>query len=231
MKKIYLYDQIGGTGTQALDVIKEIAGEGDIDVHINSGGGSVSQGIAIYNSLKQHPGTVNVYIDGLAASIASIIALAGDTITMAEGSLLMVHLPWTQISGNATDLRKEAEVLDQHKETLIDIYANNSPLSRDEIEAMLSKETWLTAEEALELGLITAIAGELKQAASVNIDSFNNAPNELLAILDLNDYQEIKQENNPESSLDTVEPETNDNFARLEAAKQRLAIITKLASL
>lgn len=228
---IYIYDQIGGTGIQALDIVKEIAGEGDIDVHINSGGGSVSQGIAIYNSLKQHDGQVNVFVDGLAASIASVIALAGDTVTMAEGSLLMVHLPWTQIAGNAEDLRKEAEVLDQHKETLIDIYASNSQLGRDEIEAMLSKETWLTAEEAYELGLITTIAGELKQAASVNIDSFNNAPNSLLDILNLE----------PEAVDATISitadeafeeaMEDNDNFARLEAAHQRLAIITKLASL
>tara|TARA_R110000824_G_scaffold104256_2_gene247454 strand:+ start:3517 stop:4215 length:699 start_codon:yes stop_codon:yes gene_type:complete len=228
---IYIYDQIGGTGIQALDIVKEIAGEGDIDVHINSGGGSVSQGIAIYNSLKQHDGQVNVFVDGLAASIASVIALAGDTVTMAEGSLLMVHLPWTQIAGNAEDLRKEAEVLDQHKETLIDIYASNSQLGRDEIEAMLSEETWLTAEEAYELGLITTIAGELKQAASVNIDSFNNAPNSLLDILNLE----------PEAVDATISitadeafeeaMEDNDNFARLEAAHQRLAIITKLASL
>tara|TARA_R110000822_G_scaffold131300_2_gene268261 strand:- start:315 stop:767 length:453 start_codon:yes stop_codon:yes gene_type:complete len=150
---------------------------------------------------------------------------------MAEGSLLMVHLPWTQIAGNAEDLRKEAEVLDQHKETLIDIYASNSQLGRDEIEAMLSEETWLTAEEAYELGLITTIAGELKQAASVNIDSFNNAPNSLLDILNLE----------PEAVDATISitadeafeeaMEDNDNFARLEAAHQRLAIITKLASL
>ena len=143
----------------------------------------------------------------------------------------MVHLPWTQIAGNAEDLRKEAEVLDQHKETLIDIYASNSQLGRDEIEAMLSEETWLTAEEAYELGLITTIAGELKQAASVNIDSFNNAPNSLLDILNLE----------PEAVDATISitadeafeeaMEDNDNFARLEAAHQRLAIITKLASL
>jgi ATP-dependent Clp endopeptidase proteolytic subunit ClpP len=228
---IYIYDQIGGTGIQALDIIKEIAGEGDIDVHINSGGGSVSQGIAIYNSLKQHPGQVNVYVDGLAASIASVITLAGDTVTMAEGSLLMVHLPWTQIAGNAEDLRKEAEVLDQHKETLIDIYASNSSLARDEIEAMLSKETWLTAEEAFELGLITTIAGELKQAASVNIDSFNNAPNELLDILNLE--PEVVDATISITADEAFEEamEDNDNFARLEAAHQRLAIITKLASL
>jgi len=227
MSKIYIYDQIGGSGIQAIDIISELDGQEEVDVHINSGGGSVSQGIAIYNSLKQHPGTINVYIDGLAASIASVIALAGDTVTMAEGSLLMVHLPWTQIAGNAEDLRKEAEVLDQHKETLIDIYASNSPLGREEIEAMLSEETWLTAEEAHELGLITTIAGELKQAACVDIDSFNNAPNELLDILKLE--SDVVAEAETITIEDTTEQE--DNFARLEAAQQRLAIITKLASL
>ena len=227
MSKIYIYDQIGGSGIQAIDIISELDGQEEVDVHINSGGGSVSQGIAIYNTLKQHPGTINVYIDGLAASIASVIALAGDTVTMAEGSLLMVHLPWTQIAGNAEDLRKEAEVLDQHKETLIDIYASNSPLGREEIEAMLSEETWLTAEEAYELGLITTIAGELKQAACVDIDSFNNAPNELLDILNLE--SDVIAEAETITVEDTTEQE--DNFARLEAAQQRLAIITKLASL
>ena len=142
----------------------------------------------------------------------------------------MVHLPWTQIAGNAEDLRKEAEVLDQHKETLIDIYASNSPLGRDEIEAMLSEETWLTAEEAYELGLITTIAGELKQAASVNIDSFNNAPNELLDILNLEPEVDVTISITADEAFEEA-MEDNDNFARLEAAHQRLAIITKLASL
>jgi ATP-dependent Clp endopeptidase proteolytic subunit ClpP len=255
-KKIYVYDSIGGEGIMALDVIKELSdAEGDISVHINSGGGSVSQGIAIYNALKEYNGKVHVKVDGLAASIASVIAMAGDTVTMAEGSLLMVHMPWTMIAGNANDLRKEAEVLDQHMETLIDIYASNTPLSRKEIEGMLAEETWLTAAEAHELGMVTDIAGELKQAASVNIDIFNNAPNELLDILDLNtkslsadpeevdveeksdlEPQEKVQKNeedlqeNPEkdSFINNVEDQ---NFARLEAARQRLATIEKLAAL
>lgn len=194
-KKIYVYDSIGGEGIMALDIIKELAdAEGEINVHINSGGGSVSQGIAIYNALKEYNGKVHVKVDGLAASIASVIAMAGDTVTMAEGSLLMVHLPWTMIAGNANDLRKEAEVLDQHKETLIDIYESNSPLGRDEIEAMLAEETWLTAAEAYELGIVTDIAGELKQAASVDLDRFNNAPNELLEILDYGTEEEEEEE-------------------------------------
>jgi ATP-dependent Clp protease protease subunit len=251
-KKIYAYDSIGGEGIMALDIIKELAdAEGDVDFHINSGGGSVSQGIAIYNALKEYNGEVHVRIDGLAASIASVIAMAGDTVTMAEGSLMMVHLPWTMIAGNADDLRKEAEVLDQHMETLIDIYASNSPLGRDEIKSMLAEETWLTAEEAYELGMITDIAGELRQAASVDLDRFNNAPNELLEILDLNSKSfsapeepteepaeevEEKEETTEENGVEnTTEKEYSnieeDNFARLEAARQRLATLTKLAAL
>jgi len=103
-------------------------------------------------------------------------------------------MPWTMIAGNAEDLRKEAEVLDQHMETLIDIYASNSPLSREEIKGMLAEETWLTAEEAYELGMVTDIAGELKQAASVDLDRFNNAPNELLKILDYGTEEEEEEE-------------------------------------
>ena len=247
-KKIYVYDSIGGEGIMALDIIKELAdADGDVDVHINSGGGSVSQGIAIYNALKEHNGEVHVKVDGLAASIASVIAMAGDTVTMAEGSLLMVHLPWTMIAGNANDLRKEAEVLDQHMETLIDIYESNSPLSRQEIESMLAEETWLTAEEAYELGMITDIAGELKQAASVDIDRFNNAPNELLDILDLNTKSFSAPEEPEEEPVEEKDEEplhesdekdgllnsrdNSDNFARLEAARQRLATLEKLAAL
>lgn len=194
-KKIYIYDSIGGEGIVALDIVKELSdADGEISVHINSGGGSVSQGIAIYNALKEYDGDVHVRVDGLAASIASVIAMAGDTVTMAEGSLLMVHMPWTSIAGNASELRKEAEVLDQHMETLIDIYESNSPLSRSEIEAMLAEETWLTAEEAYELGMVTDIAGPLKQAASVNIDMFNNAPNYLLEILDYGEEEEEEEQ-------------------------------------
>ncbi len=238
-KKIYVYDSIGGEGIMALDIVKELSdADGDITVHINSGGGSVSQGIAIYNALKEHNGDIHVKVDGLAASIASVIAMAGDTITMAEGSLLMVHLPWTMIAGNANDLRKEAEVLDQHMETLIDIYASNTPLSREEIEGMLAEETWLTAEEAYELGMITDVDGELKQAACVDIDRFNNAPNELLDILDLNSKsfsepsEEVEEEcTDEECNCEDEEVQDSEDFARLEAARQRLATLSKLANL
>jgi ATP-dependent protease ClpP protease subunit len=259
-KSIYIYDEIGGNGINAMDIVRELDGvSGDVDVHINSGGGSVSQGVSIYNTIKGYSdGRVTVYVDGLAASIASIIALAGEKLIMAEGSLLMWHYAHTIMAGNANDLRHEADVLEQHNSTLIDIYASNTPLSREEIDAMMSAETWLTAAEALELGIATEIAGELKQAASVNIEIFNNAPNELLDILDLNSKSfqtpvepevadekiepesEDKVEENAEnlqekaekdSFINSIEDQEENNFARLEAAYQRLATIEKLAAL
>ena len=244
MSKIYIYDQIGGNGIVALDVIKQLSDlDGDIDVHINSGGGSVSQGIAIYNALKEYEGQVHVFVDGLAASISSIIAMAGDTLTMAEGSLMMVHEVWTEIAGNAGELRKEAEVLEKHTNTILDIYESNTPLSRAEIKKMLEAETWLTAEEAYELGIATDISGALKQAASVNINSFMNAPKELEAIIALNtksldpDPEPEPEKSNSDSEQPRGEEEEEKNFtdkefvARLESAKQRLATLTKLAKL
>lgn len=177
MTKLYIYDEIGGNGITALNVVDELSkAEGDLEVHINSGGGSVSQGIAIYNAIKQYDGEVVVYVDGLAASIASVIAMAGDKLIMAEGSLMMVHEVWTQLAGNASELRKEADVLDKHTDTILDIYEANTPLSRDEIKQMLAAETWLTAEEAFELGIADEIAGEAKLAASIDLSRFQNAP-------------------------------------------------------
>ena len=220
MTKIYIYDEIGGNGITALNVVDELSkAEGDLEVHINSGGGSVSQGIAIYNAIKQYDGQVVVYVDGLAASIASIIAIAGDKLIMAEGSLMMVHEVWTQLAGNASDLRKEAEVLDKHTNTILDIYEANTPLSRDEIKQMLAAETWLTAEEALELGIADEIAGEAKLAASIDLSRFQNAP---AAIENLIKPEEDEEEMN---SVD------KDFVARLDAAKARLATLTKLAQL
>lgn len=267
-KRIYIYDQIGGEGINAMDIVKELDGvEGNVDIHINSGGGSVSQGVSIYNTIKQYDkGAVTVYVDGLAASIASIIALAGEKLVMAEGSLLMWHYAHTVMAGNAADFRKEAEVLEQHNNTLIDIYASNTPLSREEIDAMMAAETWLTAAEAYELGISTDISGELKQAASVNIDVFNNAPNELLEILDFSateepdeqveeeveekveekeettedngventiekEYSNIEDNEDSKEANDLEASEEAENFARLEAARQRLATLTKLAAL
>jgi ATP-dependent Clp protease, protease subunit len=142
-----------------------------IDVRINSPGGDVFDGIAIYNRLKQHPAKVTVYIDGLAASIASIIALAGDEIHIGEGALYMVHLPWTFAMGNRMDLDNTVNRLMDVEEQMVSIYSKKTGLDRSEVKAMLEAETWLGAEEAIEKGFVDfKVSGTVPIAASA-IDS------------------------------------------------------------
>lgn len=125
-----------------------------INVRINSPGGDVFDGIAIYNRLKQHKAKKAVYIDGLAASIASIIALAGDEIKIGDGALFMVHLPWTISMGNRIDLDNTVNRLLDVEEQMLGIYAKKSGLGRSEIRALLEKETWMGADEAIDYGFV-----------------------------------------------------------------------------
>ena len=126
----------------------------EITVRINSPGGDVFDGIAIYNRLKQHKAKIIVHVDGLAASIASIIALAGDEVIMGEGALFMVHLPWTVAMGNRTDLDNVVNRLIDVEEQLISIYSKKTKIDRVEIKRMLEEETWLDADQAIEKGFV-----------------------------------------------------------------------------
>lgn len=135
-----------------------------INLHINSGGGSVFAGIAIYNMLKHHDGEVITYVDGIAASIASVIAFAGSKIVMGTGSMMMVHKPLVNyVSGNANDLRKIADELDQIQNAIMEIYNERSTGSVD-ISTLVNNETYLTASEVKEyftnvdLGDLEAVA-------------------------------------------------------------------------
>jgi len=148
----------------------DLAALGDIDtltVYINSGGGDVFAGQAIYSILKRHKAKVITYVDGLAASIASLVAMAGDTVIMPKNSMLMVHNPWTFALGNSNELRKMADDLDQIRESMIVVYVDKTGLTRDEVIALLDMEKWMTAEEAIDEGFADEIAAEKKIAASL----------------------------------------------------------------
>lgn len=125
---------------------------GDVTVRINSNGGDVSAGVAIYNYLAEHEGTVTIKVDGMAASIASLIAMAGDKIIMLPGSMMMVHLPWTYAAGNADDLAQVIESLQKFGESIVPIYVARTGLSEERINELLKAETWMTAQDAVELG-------------------------------------------------------------------------------
>lgn len=121
-----------------------------LNIRLNSPGGDVFEGVAIYNRLKQHKAKKVIHIDGLAASIASIIAMSGDEIIMGEGALMMIHLPWTWAMGDRTELDNTINRLMDIEEQMLGIYAKRTKMDRGEIRSMLEKETWFNAEEAIE---------------------------------------------------------------------------------
>lgn len=137
-----------------------------IEVYINSYGGEVAEGLAIYNALKRHKAKVKTYVDGFACSIASVIAMAGDERYMYPTSLLMIHNAWTYASGNSADLRKVADDLDIMTSSSIKAYKEHVNISEKEIKELLDNETLLTADEALEKGFITKIAADTKNNKS-----------------------------------------------------------------
>ena len=156
MAEVFVYGDIGswGDGIGADEFARELKSlkVTDITACINSGGGSVFEGQAIYNSLVNHPARVNVVIDGIAASIASVIAMAGDNISITEGSHIMVHKPWSMAMGDANSMRKEAEVLDSLESGIIDIYAARTGKSREKLEKWVSEETWFKGAAAVDAG-------------------------------------------------------------------------------
>lgn len=140
-----------------------------INVHINSYGGEVAEGLAIYNSLRQHGAKIRTYCDGFACSIASVIFMSGTERIMSNASLLMIHNPWTYTSGNAQKLRKTAENLDKMAQASVNAYMEHVSLSEEEIKQLLDNETWLSAQEGLEYGFATTISGTQQAKYSQSI--------------------------------------------------------------
>jgi ATP-dependent protease ClpP protease subunit len=161
--ELFLDGVIGGdwgdddpiTATALLKKIEPLAGS-KLTVRINSVGGSADEGVAIYNLLRRHEGGVDTVNEALAASAASIIFLAGDNRLMTSGSKVMIHRAMTIEIGNAEAMRKKADVLQMYDESMADIYAEHMGIDRDTILDMMSKETWFSADEAVESGLATA---------------------------------------------------------------------------
>lgn len=129
---------------------------GDIVINLNSPGGDAFDGIAIYNRLKKHDGKVTINVDGWACSAASVIAMAADNLVMGLGSMIMIHEASTVVWGTKRDMRKEADVLDNLEDGIIDIYMTKANVERDEVRNMVDAETWLSAHKAVEIGFATS---------------------------------------------------------------------------
>jgi len=184
--EILIYEEIGAgwlggiSAKQFADDVKTLKKVSNINVRINSEGGSVFDGHAIYNTLRNHPAHITVDIDGLAASIASIIAMAGDEIRMAENGFMMIHDPWMVAAGTADELRGQADVMDKVQEKLVNTYVNRTGGNPEDIAAWMADETWMNAEEALERGFIDSINEETRMAAVVHKDRYKHTPENLI---------------------------------------------------
>ena len=142
------------------------AGEGDVTVWINSPGGNVFAAAEIYTMLKDYKGSITVKIDAIAASAASVVAMAGDVVQMSPVAMLMIHDPSTIAMGNTKDMEKAIEVLNEVKESIINAYASKSGLSHARIANLMSNETWMNAKKAVELGFADEVLFEAKQKAA-----------------------------------------------------------------
>jgi len=216
--EILIYEQIGkdwwdGSGVGAKDFITDLHAldVDDIDLRINSLGGSVFEGNAIYNSLKAHKAKVHVKIDGIAASIASVIAMAGDDIEIPENGLIMIHDPSTYAGGTADNMRAAADMLDKIKIGIIAAYKGKTGNDEKEIADMMSAETWLTAQEAIDFGFADKMTGAI--AAQANYDKdvmsrFRNIPQALMQAGAISaPHNQQPQEEKPMAEKTVVTPE------------------------
>ena len=164
------------------DVVEALDSIGDVDtlnIYINSGGGSVFAGNAIFNRLKAHSAHKVVHIDGVAASIASVIALAGDEIIMPVNSYLMIHKAWTLAMGNSDELRAEADRLEQIEESIVATYVacSTDDVTEEKIKDLMAAETWLSPAEAAELFTAVTVSEDMQAAACISEMKYMQAPN------------------------------------------------------
>lgn len=224
---MFIYSSISRYGrswgdTSAKDVIEDIKALGKINtlnVHINSPGGSVAEGIAIMNFLAQQSFTKNVYIDSLCASIATVIAFGiGAKVHMADTALVMIHNAWSYAGGNAAELRKAADVLDKHDAQIKKVYVGRSNLTEEDISEKMAAETWLDANECLDYGFIDEVTYDSTQAAAcvpqAFYDAYTNAPERLKVI------SEKQEESGLDAEMKAVIDKANRALADYEQSRK-----------
>ena len=196
------------TDVSAANLSKQLEALGDveqIDVYINSYGGEVAEGLAIYNALRRHKAKVTTYCDGFACSIASVIFMAGDERIMNESSLLMIHNAWTMAVGNSAELRKQADDLEKITQASVEAYKSHSSLSEEEIKEFMDNETWILPEEALSYGFATTVDKTENENAS------QSAWLQLFDIIKAHQEKTDNEDEEPENDLDDDEQEEPGN--------------------
>lgn len=214
--EVLIYDEIGAYGVSAKGFLAELGALPDgvpIDLRLNSPGGSVFDAVAIFNALTRHTGTIIVWIDGIAASAASYVAMAGDEIVMPENAFLMIHDPSGIVMGTATDMRDMAATMDKIAGSMVRGYAAKSGKSEEEIATLMAAETWFDAKDALDAGLATRMAEPVRIAASFDIARFRNAPPALMQAVADADPDSLEGQDDVATTLDNADPATTDDLA------------------
>ncbi|MDR9499965.1 MAG: Clp protease ClpP [Hydrogenovibrio sp.] len=231
--KIDLFGVVGDWDTDALafkEKLSQIGDVKDIELHIHSPGGSVFEGIAIYNMLKAHPAQITVYIDGYAASMASFIAMVGDLVIMPENAMLMIHNPRGAFFGERKDLNRANEFLEKAEMAMATAYVEKSGLSEDEVLKIMDAETWYTGKEALEAGFVDSLEAPVEMAACADdvLARYKNTPEFLTPSAVKADTKLAKKEaqamsektKTPTAEQDSVDPKAIAENARTEALAQ-----------
>ena len=182
--EILLFDYIGWPYNDPRDLIYALADMGDVTVRINSPGGDVFDGASIFNALTSHKGVVTTRIEGLAASIASVIAMAGKKVQAYDNTLLMIHNSWTFMMGNQYEMRDTADLLEKIDGTILDAYQKKTKMGKKEISEMMKATSWMTAKEAKDKGFVDTIVDGKSVKADFNLSIFANLPD---------DYKEDKE--------------------------------------
>lgn len=224
---IFLYDHIvsseeeaewwGGVAPESfVKAVYAVDPSHTINLRVNSPGGSVFAARAMEQALRAHKGKVVVHIDGLAASAATFVSMAGDEIVMSKGAMFMIHKAWTGMWGNAEDLRKEADLLDKIDGTLAETYADKTGKDIAAITEWMAAETWFTAQEALDAGFATSIAEAEAKALAWDLSAYSNAP-------------KAERQTQPEPAP-TPEPEPTASDEHRDRQQQRLRVLSLLAA-
>lgn len=182
--EIFIYDDIGPAWMGMIDAssvmaaLKKMPDDQPAMIRINSAGGSVDEAVAIYNALERHKAGVNVAIDSIAASAASYIATVGNTITIAKGGVMMIHSPWTIAMGNASEMRKTADVLDMYEKRILEAYSARmqGKYTDEEIKQLLTDETWFSADEAVQAGLADSVENIIAEPVMIAEGRYAKTP-------------------------------------------------------
>ena len=203
------------------DILKECENISELNIYINSAGGNVWAGVAIYNIIKRFNAKKTVYIDCLAASIASVIALSGDTIIMPKNSYMMIHKAIICAQGNSNELRETADMLDKIEGSIVAVYEEhiNDDISIDYIKELMAAETWLTAEEAHSLFKNVTVAEAVEAAACMTDYNYSHMPQNLKNRLKKEDNPPKEPKENVNNTAITLQDIKN--FIYLEEEEQR----------